>query len=229
MTSSPEETSVLIESPDHLNDLDIRYLMSHMACADDPAHPINRQQLALFEAARKTIPHNFAMLAASSASFLGPEWRADFVRPGVALFGGRPRADAPNPFRPVIQLKAKILQTRVIDAPQTVGYGATFTASGPTRVATVAVGYADGYLRSLSGRATAHIDGVRIPILGRVSMDVTTFDVSQAPNAVAGDEIDLISHEHTIDDLADEGQTIGYEILTSLGQRFKRVYTGGAS
>ena len=203
-----------------------RYLMSHMACADTPDHPLNRQQLERFRRAVAAIPHDVAMLAASSAIFLGPEWHFDMVRPGVALYGGRPSADAENPLRQTVRLDAKILQIQDVDAPQTVGYGASHKIEEPARIATVGVGYADGYLRSLSGKATAVLDGVTIPLVGRVSMDLLTFDVSKVPGAKLGDWIQLIGPDHPIDALADQAGTIGYEILTSLGPRYARRYLG---
>lgn len=220
----PYEIDRLAAELDRMAGFETRYLISHMACADMPDHPLNEAQRARFDDARARLPHRHAMLAASSAIFLGEGWRCDFVRPGVALYGGRPRADMPNPMRQVIQLSARILQVRTIDAGTTVGYGASYRAQKRTKVATVGVGYADGYLRSASGRASAFLNGVRVPMVGRVSMDLLTFDVTQAGPVAPGDRIDLIGPDHTIDDLADEAGTIGYEILTSLGKRYRRRY-----
>jgi alanine racemase len=130
---------------------------------------------------------------------------------------------------PVVKLSGKIIQIRHVDAPQTVGYGATHRFTGPTRVATVAVGYADGYLRSLSGRASASIGGITVPVVGRVSMDLITLDISNAPAAQPGDMIDLIGPHFDVDAAADAAGTIGYEILTSLGRRYQRHYVGGTA
>jgi len=222
------EVDRLIADPGLLDGLDCRYLMSHMACADTPDHPLNRQQLDRFRRIVEAVPHRFAMLAASSAIFLGPEWHFDLVRPGVALYGGRPCEGVENPLRQVVRLDAKILQIQDVDAPQTVGYGASHKIEGPAKVATVGVGYADGYLRSLSGKATAVLDGVTIPLVGRVSMDLLTFDISTVPDAKVGDWVQLIGPDHPIDALADQAGTIGYEILTGLGPRYARRFIGGA-
>jgi len=129
----------------------------------------------------------------------------------------------------VIRLQGKILQIRDVDTPQTVGYGATHRITGPGRIATVGVGYADGYLRSASGAGTAYIDGIPIPVVGRVSMDMITLDVTSVPENLArpGMTVDLIGPHHDVDDLAGEADTIGYELLTSLGSRYHRIYTGG--
>ena len=223
---SADEAETLKTEPARLDGIDCRYLMSHMACADTPDHPLNREQLDRFRSLVAAIPHRFAMLAASSATFLGKEWHFDIIRPGVALYGGRPNNDAPNPLRPVIRLDAKILEIQDVDANRTVGYGASHLVEQRSRIATVGVGYADGYLRSLSGKATAVLSGKTIPLVGRVSMDLLTFDVSNVPDAAVGDWVQLIGPDHTIDDLADQAGTIGYEILTSLGPRYARRYVG---
>jgi alanine racemase len=130
-------------------------------------------------------------------------------------------------MRPVVRLQAKILQIRDVDTPQTVGYGATHRFAGPARIATVAAGYADGYPRSLSGRGSARIGDVAVPVVGRVSMDLTTLDVTSIPEARPGDMVDLIGPHHDIDALAARAGTIGYEILTSLGRRYSRRYVHG--
>lgn len=221
-----DELATLLAEPERLDGVALRFLMSHMACADTPSHSLNARQLATFRQARVALPAVEAMLAASSAAFLGPDWRFDYIRPGVALFGGRPEKDRPNPMRPVVALRARILQIQLVAPGQTIGYGATYEAKFPTRVATLGVGYADGYLRSLSNSATAHLKGRRIQAVGRVSMDLTSFDVSAVPDAQVGDMVSLLDADHTIDDLADQAGTIGYEILTSLGQRYRRIYRG---
>ena len=221
------EAEALASDPSRLSGFECNYLMSHMACADEPDHPLNAQQRDRFAAMIPRIPHRHAMLAASSATFLGPAWHFDFIRPGVALYGGRPNTLAPNPLRQVIKLEGKILQIQDVDAPQTVGYGAGHRVEKPGRVATIGVGYADGYLRSLSNKATAVLHGVTVPLVGRVSMDLITFDISDVPDAKVGDRMELIGPSHTIDDLADQAGTIGYEILTSLGNRYARRYIGG--
>ena len=164
----------------------------------------------------------------SSGIFLGRDYHFDLGRPGVGLYGVNPTPAAPNPMLPVVRLMARILQIRAIDAPQTVGYGAVHRATGPARIATVAAGYADGYLRSISERGHAWVAGLRVPVVGRVSMDLLALDVTEvSPDAVRpGDWVELINAEQTVDALAAEAGTIGYEILTALGARYHRVYLG---
>ena len=150
------------------------------------------------------------------------------ARPGCALYGVTPDPSHPNPMKQVVRLQGKILQVREIDTHQTVGYGATHQAEKRTKIATVAVGYADGYLRFLSNRGSACIGDYRVPLVGRVSMDLTTFDVTDVPGNLVhpGALIDLIGQSMTVDALAEHAGTIGYEILTSLGARYHRVYQG---
>ncbi len=222
----PEEFDSLAADPGRLDGVDLRFLMSHLACADTPEHPLNARQLAAFETARARLPGTPASLCNSAGIFLGSDYHYQLARPGVALYGVNPIPGKPNPMTQVVRLQGKILQVREIDAPQTVGYGATFRVAGPTRIATVAVGYADGFLRSLSNRAWAWIGDQRVPVVGRVSMDLITLDVS----AVSGDSarlgafVDLIGPEFGVGQLAEAAGTIGYEILTALGQRYHRVY-----
>lgn len=225
------EAEILIAEADRLAGVDLRFLMSHMACADTPVHPMNREQQQRFAAlsARLPKPAEGAMLAASSATFLGSEWHFDWIRPGVCLYGVRPNTDHPNPMRPVVALDAKILQVRQIDGSESVGYGASHRVEGPTRIATLAVGYADGYLRSLSNTAKAFVGEVEVPVVGRVSMDLITLDVSGLPHVGPGDSVSLIGPHQDVDAVADNAGTIGYEILTSLGTRYARRYLGGAA
>lgn len=154
--------------------------------------------------------------------FLGGGFGSDLARPGCALYGINPTPGAPNPLRQVVTLDAPVLQVREIAAGTPVGYGAGWTAARPTRIATVAAGYADGYLRTLSGRATGMIAGRPVPLVGRVSMDLITFDVTDVPTVAPGDSVQLIGPELTPDDVAAAAGTIGYEILTSLGARYRR-------
>ena len=215
---------------DMLNGLNVMVVMSHMACADETAHPLNGQQLQLFQHLSQDFSATVQRsLAASSAVFLGSAHHQDLVRPGAALYGINPVPGQPNPMQPVVHLEAKILQVRDVDSPQTVGYGATHPVSGPGRLATVAAGYADGLHRMLGNRGYGILGGVRVPVVGRISMDLTTFDVSAVPRPLAfpGASIQLIGADHPVDELAAEAGTIGYEILTSLGQRYGRVYLDG--
>jgi alanine racemase len=203
----------------------LRAVMSHLACAEE-ATPMNEAQLQLFEAVRAQLPAAPASFANSSGIFLGPAYHYDLARPGVALYGINPTPRQPNPMRPVVRLLARILQLREATAGDTVGYGATYRLERPTRIATIAAGYADGLLRSLSNRGRALAGGTIVPILGRVSMDLITLDVTAAdPAAVEpGSLVELLGEAHTVDDLAAEAGTIGYEILTSLGRRYHRVW-----
>ncbi len=223
----PQELGVLAADATRLEGIRLALVMSHLACADDPDNPMNRRQRDSFAAALARLPAAPASLAASSGIFLGPDYCFDMVRPGVCLHGVNPQPGRPNPLSPVVRLQAKILQIRDVDTPQTVGYGATHRFAGPTRVATVAAGYADGYLRSLSGRGTAHYGDIPVPVVGRVSMDLITLDVTRAPEARPGDMVDLIGPHHDVDALAAEAGTIGYEILTALGRRYHRHYVNG--
>jgi alanine racemase len=223
------ELDALAAEPERLDGIEVRYVMSHLACADTPEHPLNAAQLAEFRAARAGLPAAPASLANSSGIFLGAGYHFDLGRPGAALYGINPTPSRPNPMRQVVRLQGKILQVREIDAPRTVGYGAAHRAAEPTRVATVAVGYADGYLRSNSNRGSAWLGNQRVPVVGRISMDMITLDVTGAAPASAqpGAFVDLIGPELTADDVAETAGTVGYEILTALGQRYHRVYQGG--
>lgn len=221
-----DEARVLAQDHTMLEGIDIRYLMSHLVSAEEPDNPLNGRQLKRFASVRDALPPYPASLANSSGIFLGPAYHLDLVRPGVALYGVNPQPSKSNPMSEVIQLKAKILQVRLVDSPQTVGYGATHRVAGPTKIATLPVGYADGYLRSLSSRGFCYVGGMRVPVVGRVSMDLITLDVSSVPPEFAhpGTEVDVIGGPVSVDDLADAGGTIAYEILTALGSRYRREY-----
>jgi alanine racemase len=171
-----------------------------------------------------------AAFANSGGIFLGPDFHFDLARPGVVLCGVAPLAGEPNPMAQVVRLQGKILQVRRVDTPQTVGYGASHRVEGPGRIATVGVGYADGYLRSLSNRGTGYIGDAPVPVVGRVSMDLITLDVTGVPERLSsvGALVDLIGPNNPVDRVALEAGTIAYEILTSLGSRYHRAYVGGA-
>lgn len=222
----PAEAEALAAEPERLAGLEPVLVMSHLACAEEPDNPMNRAQLDLFQALRRGLPAAPASLANSSGVFLGPDFHFDLARPGVALYGVNPTPGSPNPMAQVVRLQARILQVREIDAPMSVGYGAAFRAAGPARIATVATGYADGYLRSLSDRGSAFVDGLAAPVVGRVSMDLITLDVTRMPaeSVQPGALVDLIHPQDGLDRLAREAGTIGYELLTSLGQRYRRSY-----
>lgn len=223
---SAPETAALLDDAEGLRGLDLRYLMSHLACADQQEHPMNEAQLAAFEAARARFPACKASLANSSGIFLGPRYHFALLRPGAALYGIAPVAGAANPMKPVVSLQARIIQTRSIEAGDAVGYGAAYLAGSARRLATLSVGYADGWLRSLGNCGAAMVGTVRAPIVGRISMDTCTIDVTDADPAHVrpGALVDLVSPAQTVDEIADAAGTIAYEILTSLGQRYHRRY-----
>lgn len=224
----PDEVERLRADPRRLDGIVPTCILSHLACAEVPDDPKNAEQLAAFKSALGALPRAPVSFCNSSGIFLGPDYHFDLARPGVALYGVNPTPGRPNPMRPVVRLQARILQVRSIDAPQTVGYGATHRATGPARIATVAAGYADGYLRSLSSRGHAWVAGHRVPVVGRVSMDLLALDVTTvAQDKVrAGDWAELINDAQDVDAVAREAGTIGYEILTALGARYHRVYLG---
>ena len=226
-----QDVEKLATDPDLLHGLDIRFIVSHLACAEQREHPMNRRQQRTFDDLRARLPASPASLANSSGIFQGPLFHYDLVRPGASIFGLAPMAGESNPMRQVVNLKGRILQIRVIDTDMTVGYGATHRVIRPSRIATVAVGYGDGYPRQLSNRGHGYIDGALVPVVGRVSMDLTTFDVSDVPEAAArpGMMLELLNDKYTLDDMAREADTIGYEILTNLGSRYHRVYEGAVS
>ena len=208
-------------------------LMSHLACAEIPDHPMNDRQIRLFREIRLLYRGVSSSRANSSGIFLGGAAYGDLVRPGVAIYGANPTPGKKNPMRPVVDLKGRIIQVRPVNKGETVGYGAAFTAARPSRIAVVAVGYADGFLRSASaarGKPAAEVivAGKRCPLAGRVSMDLLAVDVSDlAEGAVRrGDLATLIGDGISIDDLAAGMGTIGYEVLTNLGRRYHRVYKG---
>jgi len=223
----PAELRRFSETPFPGGVFPVKYVMSHLACADDPADPRNRLQLERFLEIRKLFPGVPASLAASGGIFLGPDWRLDLARPGISLYGGAPNRTGENPMRPVVRLQARVLQVQEAAAGSAVGYGASYRAAARTRIATVAAGYADGYLRSLGGRSRAHFRGISLPLAGRVSMDMITVDAGAAPDLKPGDMVDLLGPEHGIDALARDAGTIANEILTALGSRYQRVYLEG--
>ncbi len=209
-------------------------LMSHLACADTPDHALNDRQIRMFREIRILYRGLRASLANSSGIFLGDTVYCDLVRPGIAIFGGNPTPGRKNPMRPVVELKGRIIQVRSLDRGETVGYGASWTMSRPGRVAVVALGYGDGFLRSAAaskGKPAAEviIAGQRCPVAGRVSMDLFTVDVTHLPEATVrrGDFATLIGDGISVDELASAMGTIAYEVLTGLGHRHYRIYRGG--
>lgn len=220
--------SRLAREPSSFAGIDLQLLMTHLSCADVPANPHNASQLARFAAAQQLLPQLRSSIGNSAGALAGVLTRGDLVRPGIALYGSNPFADLRAiALREVASLRAPILQVRAVRQGETIGYGATFTATRDMRIAVVALGYADGYLRALSNCGWGVLDGQRVPLVGRVSMDLTTFDVTDVKAEVApGAMITLLGGGVDIDALAHAAGTLGYELLTRLGPRLKRRYLG---
>lgn len=227
----PQDQDRLAADPTVLDGIAPLAWMTHLACAEDSEALMNRAQLQQFRSAVARLPAAPLSIANSSAHFLGSDFQGDITRPGAALFGLNPTPGQPNPMTDVVRLDARILQTRRVDTPMTVGYGAAHRVEGPARIATIAIGYADGFLRSLSSRGAVRIAGFTAPIAGRISMDLITVDVTHIPEtlAVPGALAEIIGPHLPVDRVAEAGGTIGYEILTGLGHRYARHYIGGAA
>ncbi len=213
---------------------ELALVMSHLACADEPDHPKNEAQKKIFDTLRAKLPKAPSSLANSAGILLGRAYGYDLVRPGIALYGGRARRTGANPFAPVVHLAGRILQVREVTAGQTVGYGATRALERPSRIAVLAVGYADGVFRSLSAGdgeqgLQVYLESHPAPLLGRVSMDLITIDVTDVPEVIAKRDawVELIGKNVSADELAAHAGTIDYEVLTNLGTRALRRYLGG--
>ncbi|PZU10402.1 MAG: alanine racemase [Sphingomonas sp.] len=222
---SAAEVATLIDRPDRLEGIDLRLLMSHLACADTPEAPANLAQAEAFDALCAHFPSVARSLDNSGGALLPRGGHYDLVRAGIALYGGAPR-QGPNPMRAVASLDARIIQLRTVEPGSAVGYGLTHRFDRPTRLATLAIGYADGWPRSLSNRGAAYVSGHRAPIVGRVSMDSLTIDVSDVPaeGLVPGGLVEMLGPHQSVDDVARDAGTISYEILTQLGARYARFY-----
>jgi alanine racemase len=213
----------------------ITLVMSHLACAEHLNHPLNGKQLATFREIASLFAGVPASLSNSSGIYLGSQFQFDMVRPGAALYGVNPTPESDNPMQPVVDLKARILHVRNIERGESVGYGGTWTARRPTRLAIVSAGYADGYFRAGGSNdgtrgAEVIVAGKRCPIAGRISMDLMAVDITDLPANAArrGHLATLIGEGITVDELAHHFGTIGYEVLANLGRRYGRVYKGGA-
>ncbi len=229
---SEAELAILAKDKATLNSFKLDLVMSHLACGDDPANPMNEMQRQKFDHMRAMLPEAPASLANSPGTFLGDEFAYDIVRPGIALYGGNPFATRGNPMSPVVHLYAQVLQVRELNEGETVGYGATWKARKRSRVGVLGIGYRDGILRSLSwpandGPAQVFIAGHFVPIIGRISMDLITIDLTEIPadKAVVGQKVEIMGDNITIDDMAKWAGTIPYEIITSLGSRYALVYS----
>ncbi len=235
------------------------HIMTHPACADEPDHPLNSKQIAQFQELRSLFSNIESSYANSAALLSGGSYGGDITRPGIALYGGEALNDVPNPMKPVVKAEARIIQIRYAKAGETVSYGATETLKRDTKIAVCAVGYADGYHRSIGlktgqnapgndtplarsqygtnadsvrnehGSRAGFVCGRHVPILGRVTMDFTMFDVTEVPDAQLDEAqwVELFGQNITLDDVARAGGTIGYELLTSLGRRYERIILNG--
>jgi alanine racemase len=207
-------------------ELNLCLVMSHLACGSTPEHPLNAMQKQRFIEAAAALPPAPLSLAASAGIFLGPDYHFDLTRPGIALYGGAPLDEAIVPLEPVAILRTPVLQVRTLGPGDTVGYGATWEADRRKLIATVALGYADGFLRAGSNRGFGVLAGAICPIVGRVSMDLITLDVSGVGRPVLeGELIEFLGPAAPIDAQAQACGTISYELLTGLGRRFTRTVT----
>ncbi len=223
---SAVDTQTLATEPDRLGGLEVKGWISHLACADLRFHPSSSAQLGRFHQQLARLPKARRSFANSSGICRGRAFHLDLVRPGAALYGINPTPETGNPMRPVFRFAGRILQVRPVDTGMTVGYGAAHVVVRPGRIATIAVGYADGYPRSLGNRGLVHIGGMPARVVGRVSMDLITVDVTDLPDSVVrpGGWAELIGPHQTVDQVAASAGTIGYEILTGLARRCHRVW-----
>jgi alanine racemase len=215
---------------EHVRRLDgvrVNLWMSHLACGDDPHDAMNRLQWDRFRAALAMLPAAPASLSSSAGAMLGVDYAFDMVRPGIGLYGGNPQPGGLNPFSTVAILVARILQLRRIDKGESVGYGATYRASRPATLATAALGYTDGIMRSLGNRGSGAIGGKRAPVVGRVSMDLVVLDVTEISGADVGAEVEFTGDTIRLEEIAANAGTASYEILTSLARRVPRHYEAG--
>jgi len=226
---APADVVALQGDPSAAAAVDVRYVMTHLACADEPGHPLNQKQLAQFNELRSLWPDARTSIGNSAGALLGDGFQSDLARVGIALLGGDPFLDRPSEIEPVVTVRARILQIREIGPGETIGYGASFAADAPMQIAVVGLGYADGYLRSLGNSGVAEVAGQRVPVVGRVSMDLVTLDVSSLdPGSFSeGDWATMIGGSISLEELAALAGTINYELLTSLGARLKRIYLDG--
>ncbi|PVE20537.1 alanine racemase [Microvirga sp. KLBC 81] len=222
----PDERPALAEALRTDGHVEILFIMSHLACADEPDSDQNGEQLAEMRRIAVEFGGFDTSFANSGGVFLGDGYRGALARPGIALYGGAPTTGAPNPMEPVVSLDVSVVQVRTVPAGTKVGYGGIHVAKRQARLATIAAGYADGLPRSLSDRGAVYYEGVRLPIVGRVSMDSITVDVSALPEGTLtlGSFVEVLGPNQTLEDLARDAATISYEILTSLGPRFQRRY-----
>ena len=227
----PAEVDTLLAEPERLAGVHVEIIMSHLACGDEPEHDANPRQLGRMQAVRQRFADAKLSFANSAGIFLGEDYRGDLARPGIALYGGAPLAEGDNPMQPVVRLEVRVVQTRTVPSGAEIGYGASFVAKSEMRLATIAAGYADGLSRHLSNKGAAYFGNVRLPIVGRVSMDSIILDVTalEPGTLKLGSMVELIGPHQTLETVAADAGTISYEILTSLGRRYERRYLSPAA
>lgn len=228
---SEAEVTALAARRDLLDRLPIDTVMTHLACADEPEHATNRAQLELFDRLRAQLPGARTSVGNSAGAMLGGAHAGDMIRPGIGLYGGNPFAARPNPFETVATLLARVVQVQRVERTQTVGYGATHDVEPGARIATVAFGYADGYARCLGNRGVAYAAGSRVPVVGRVSMDLVSLDVTALPPATLapGSYVEIFGPNIALEEVARAAGTINYELLVRLGRRVEREHVAGGS
>jgi alanine racemase len=219
-----EEAAALAQASGRQEGLRLVHVMSHLACAAEPGHPMNPRQAEAFGGVRQWFPQASASLSSSGGVFLGPDYRFDLVRPGISLYGGGPFGTPHAHLRPVATLHAPILQVRAVLPGETIGYGATFKVDQALTVATVAAGYADGLVRSLAPEGFAWFDGARRRLLGRLSMDLIVIDVTGSQAAAPGAMVELLGPNVPLDETATAAGTAAYEFLVRISGRAERVY-----
>lgn len=223
---SPTEANALCSDPDLLRNVDVEFIMSHLASADESLNLQNTDQLSAMGAVAARFPEMRVCLTNSGGIFLGRGFHGAMARPGLALYGGIASDGVPNPTTPVVSLSVRVIQTHTVPEGTLIGYGGSHRAPFEMRLATLAAGYADGLPRSLSASGAAYAFGRRLPIVGRVSMDSMTVDISSLPDDALGlgSLVELIGSHQTLEDIARDAGTISYEMLTGLGQRYHRQY-----
>lgn len=227
----PEDFPDIMNNRDLTGPVTVSLLITHLACGSDPDHPANRRQLETFRGVTDPFKHIPRSMANSAGVFLGPEYHFDLARPGISLYGGKAIDTEPNPMRPVAMIEARVMQVRSVPSGETVGYGCTETAKGPRRVAIVAAGYADGLHRRASSTddrpgGFAWSKGFRLPLIGRISMDMLALDITGTPEGLIerGSFVEMLGPNVAASDLAAYAETIDYEYLTGLGRRYHRRY-----
>lgn len=221
-----DDLKKLIQTPDIFKTADILYIMSHLASGDEAETLSNKQQLNALNNALKKLPKCKIAFANSGGIFLDQDYNFDLARPGIALYGIQPHGSKPNIIKPVLQLSARVIQTRNVKKGLAIGYSGSFITKRDSHITTIAIGYADGWHRYLGNKGSVYFHGRKIPIIGRISMDSITLDITDLEGLILkrGDLVELIGSHQTLEDVARDADTIPYEILTSLSNRCERIY-----